>query len=569
MTIPAGGGDPVSDLRASLQGAKALVEMDDAHGARAQVIQSLDDIEVLCGRDPLDTSGMRLAERLGGIDPASVPPDAGEVIAQTLRLGLRSAMQANDVATALPFGRAALRFADHLGLPVLAAQAHNDLATVYGVRDFHERAIHHLRAGIEELERAGEPVLPALVNNLGNVYMESDRIEEALACFDRAVKDSSERGDDFRRAIALANRGRALGALRRHAEAMESLEGALSLFRSLGRKAYVATTLAKLGTARAATGDLREALRLYAEAKSQSTDENLPFRGEVAEGLGRVLLEAGRYAQALPELELAADLHRQGGAERAAADMLREQARALSVMGRYEEAYDRLEKHIEDSEALQRQHGEVLVGVLLVELEAGLAQDNELPIVTGRVLAEANRALRAQAERLERMSATDELTQVHNRRFLNGRLEDEVARCRQDKATDLCLVLFDIDNFKAINDRYSHLVGDDVLKVAAQVLERTFRRTDVVARWGGEEFAVLLVGTGKAAAGPVTEKAREAIKAAPWSEIADDLEVTVSAGIAAFSELEGVPQALELLKLADRRLYEAKRSGRDRVSAGG
>jgi len=90
-----------------------------------------------------------------------------------------------------------------------------------------------------------------------------------------------------------------------------------------------------------------------------------------------------------------------------------------------------------------------------------------------------------------------------------------------------------------------------------------------VARWGGEEFAVLLVGTGKAAAGPVTEKAREAIKAAPWSEIADDLEVTVSAGIAAFSELEGVPQALELLKLADRRLYEAKRSGRDRVSAGG
>ncbi|HEX7001121.1 MAG TPA: GGDEF domain-containing protein [Trueperaceae bacterium] len=569
MTIPAGGGDPVSDLRASLEGAKALIEMDDAHGARAQVIQCLDDVEVLCGRDPLDTSGMRLAERLGGLDPASVTAEAGEVIAQTLRLGLRSAMQANDVATALPFGRAALRFADHLGLPVLAAQAHNDLATVYGVRDFHERAIHHLRSGIEELERAGEPVLPALVNNLGNVYMESDRVEEALACFDRAVKDSAEREDVFRSAIALANRGRALGALRRHAAAIESLESALGMFRSLGRKAYVAATLAKLGTAHAATGDLRVALRLYEEAKGLSADESLPFRGEVAEGLGRVLLEAGRYAEALPELELAADLHPQGGAERAAADMLREQARALSLMGRYEEAYDRLERHLEASEALQRQHGEVLVGVLLVELEAGLAQDNELPIVTGRVLAEANRALRAQAERLERMSATDELTQVHNRRFLNGRLEDEVGRCRQDKGTDLCLVLFDIDNFKAINDRYSHIVGDEVLKVAAQVLDRTFRRTDVVARWGGEEFAVLLVGTGKPAAGPVTEKAREAIKAAPWAEIADDLEVTVSAGIAAFSELEGAPQALELLKLADRRLYEAKRSGRDRVSAGG
>ncbi len=569
MENPAGGGDPVEDLRASLQGALALVEMDDAHGAKAQVIQSLDDIELLCGLDSLDTVGLRLAERLAGLDPDRVTPEAGEVIAETLRLGLRSAMQANDVAAALPFGRAALRFAAGLGLPVLAAQAHNDLASVYGVRDFHERAIHHLRAGIEVLESAGLAVLPALVNNLGNVYMESDRVEEALACFERATDDSAAQGDDLRTAIALGNRGRALGALRRHVEAIKSLEAALALFRRLGRRAYVATTLAKLGTARAATGDLAAALDLFGTAKEEIEDETLPFRGEVAEGLGRVLSEAGRYADALPELELAEALHRQGGADAAANDMLREQAHALAHMGRYEAAYDRLSGHLTELDTLQRQYGEVLVGVLLVELEAGLAHDNELPIVTGRVLAEANRALRAQAERLERMSSTDELTQVHNRRFLNGRLQDEVARCRPDKGNDLCLVLFDVDNFKAINDRFSHLVGDEVLRVTAQVLADTFRRTDVVARWGGEEFAVLLVGTSKVAAGPVTEKAREAIKSAPWFEIADGLEVTVSAGIAAVSELDGVAQALDLLKLADRRLYDAKRGGRDRVSAGG
>ena len=569
MANPAVGGDPVDELRDSLEGARALVEMDDAHGAKAQVIGCLDEIEALCGLDSLDTSGMRLAERLGSLEPAGVTAESGQVIAETLRLGLRSAMLANDVAAALPFGRAALRFADRLAMPMLAAQAHNDLASVYGVRDFHERAIHHLRSGIEVLEKAGEPVLPALVNNLGNVYMESDRVEEALACFERAITDSALREDHFRHAIALANKGRALGTLRRHDESIQSLEGALSVFERLGRKAYVATTMAKLGTAHAAKGDLQTALGLFAAAKLEMEDESLPFRGEVAEGLGRVLLEAGRYDQALPELALAAELHQQAGADGAASDMLREQARALALMGRYEEAYDHLTRHLEAIDELQRQHGEVLVGVLLVELEAGLAQDNELPIVTGRVLAEANRALRAQAERLERMSSTDELTQVHNRRFLNGRLQDEVLRCRQDRASDLCLVLFDVDNFKAINDRFSHLIGDEVLKVAAQVLERTFRRTDVVARWGGEEFAVLLVGTGKASAGPVTEKAREAIKMVPWGEIANGLEVTVSAGIGAFSELEGAAQALDLLKLADRRLYEAKRSGRDRVSAGG
>ncbi len=568
MTNRAGDGDPVEELRASLEGARALLDMDDAHSAKAQVFQCLDAIEELCGLDPLDVSGMRLPERLAALEPDGVPEDVGQVIAETLRLGLRSAMQANDVAAALPYGRAALRFADRLGMPVLAAQAHNDLASVYGVRDFHERAIHHLRSGIEALEKAGEPVLPALVNNLGNVYMESDRIEEALACFERAVQDSQELDDPFRYAIALANRGRALGVLRRHAESIRSLETALEVFRDLGRKAYVATTLAKLGTAHAATGDLARALALFDAAKDEMADESLPFRGEVAEGLGRVLLEAGRFEHALPELELAELLHKQGGAEGAAADMLREQARALAQVGRYEEAYDRLSRHLEMNDVLQRQRGEVLVGVLLVELEAGLAHDNELPIVTGRVLAEANRALRAQAERLERMSSTDELTQVHNRRYLNGRLQDEVTRSRQHNGSDLCLVLFDVDNFKAINDQYSHLVGDEVLKVTAQVLERTFRRTDVVARWGGEEFAVLLVGTGKAAAGPVTDKARAAVKAVMWDEIADGLEVTVSAGIAAMSELESVGQALDLLKLADRRLYQAKNSGRDRVSVG-
>src|SRR5690554_4290363 len=133
MTNRAGDGDPVEELRASLEGARALLDMDDAHSAKAQVFQCLDAIEELCGLDPLDVSGMRLPERLAALEPDGIPEDVGQVIAETLRLGLRSAMQANDVAAALPYGRAALRFADRLGMPVLAAQAHNDLASVYGV----------------------------------------------------------------------------------------------------------------------------------------------------------------------------------------------------------------------------------------------------------------------------------------------------------------------------------------------------------------------------------------------------------------------------------------------------
>lgn len=573
MTSGSGSADErqrLAELEALLEGTKALIELDDAHGAKAQVLQALDEVESLCGSDPEGSGGggRRLAERLAALDPAALSPEAGRVVAETMRYGLRSAMLSNDVEAALPFGRAALAFANHLGLPLLAAQAHNDLASVYGVRDFHERAIYHLRAGIDVLERAGERVFPALVNNLGNVYMATDRIEEALACFDQAVRGAAEESDDMRRAIALSNRGRALSALRRHQDAIEALREALGLFRSLNRRAYVATTLAKLGTAHAAAGDLATAMEHFETAGREIEDPGQPFRGEVVEAIGRALLDAGDAKRAIEELERAERLHREAGALGAAADLLREQARALAALGRHEEAYDRLWSFLEESGARQQEHGEVLLGVLLVELEAGLTRDHELLAITGRALAEANRALRAQAERLERLSSTDELTQVHNRRYLNGRLQDAVLRCRQEPGSDLCLVLFDVDAFKTINDRYTHLVGDEVLRKTAGILGRTFRRTDVVARWGGEEFAVLLVGTPKEAAERVADKARLAVEGAGWDELAPGLEVTVSAGVASVRELTGSPSALELLKLADRRLYQAKSRGRNRVAAG-
>src|SRR5690606_14549016 len=159
-------GRRLAELEALLEGAKALIELDDAHGAKAQIIQALDEVERLCGSEPREAGGRRLAERLAALDASGLSPEAGRVVAETMRYGLRSAMLSNDVESALPFGRAALALANQLRLPLLAAQAHNDLASVYGVRDFHERAIYHLRAGIDVLERAGERVFPALVNNL-------------------------------------------------------------------------------------------------------------------------------------------------------------------------------------------------------------------------------------------------------------------------------------------------------------------------------------------------------------------------------------------------------------------
>jgi diguanylate cyclase (GGDEF)-like protein len=246
--------------------------------------------------------------------------------------------------------------------------------------------------------------------------------------------------------------------------------------------------------------------------------------------------------------------------------LIKYQARALDALDRHREAYERLSRHIDLTEQLDRERGEVILGVMLVELEAGLARDHELPALTTRVLSEANKSLRDQAERLERISSTDELTELYNRRYLNTRLRDEILRGYR-QGDDVSLILFDVDGFKGINDRYSHLLGDEVLKRMATVLKGTFRRSDVVARWGGEEFAVLLPDTDKDAALMVAEKARTAVAAAEWGQLAPGLHITVSAGVATASEAGTDAEGMGMLKLADRRLYAAKNAGRNRTAA--
>ena len=498
--------------------------------------------------------------------PSWVPDHLAAHLAETLLVGLRAAYLTNDLAAALPLGRAALKTAGRFGLSTLEARAHNDLASLYGRRDFHERALHHLRSGVEVLENAGLPVLPQLLTNLGNVYFGNQRLDEALGCFQRGRAGFEAAGDAFGAAIARSNEGRLLVMTGKPKKGIVALKEALEAFSRLERREYVAVTLSKIGTAYAALGDSATAERWFQDALIAMADEPLPFKGEVHESYGVFLLECGKAREALEQFEAAEERCKQAGSDGPAVALLRSQSRALAQLGRHHEAYERLSRHIDLTAQLDRERGEVLLGVMLVELETGLAGDHELPALTTRALSEANRALRDQARRLERISSTDDLTQLHNRRYLNVRLRDELLRGYRE-GTDVGLVLLDIDGFKAINDRYSHLVGDEVLKTMASVLTSTFRHSDVVARWGGEEFAVLLPDTDKRAAALIAEKARTAVAEADWRSLAPGLAITVSAGVATASEAGPDSEGMGLLRLADRRLYGAKDAGRNCTTA--
>jgi two-component system cell cycle response regulator len=172
--------------------------------------------------------------------------------------------------------------------------------------------------------------------------------------------------------------------------------------------------------------------------------------------------------------------------------------------------------------------------------------------------------------RLVRSGFTDALTGWHNRRYLQTRLHEELARCRRERTPLTCLMI-DIDHFKAVNDRFGHLAGDEVLRQIAQCISGEVRGSDVSARYGGEEFVVLLPGTGVAAGFLLAERIRVAVAEEPF-ELPDGsrLPVTVSIGVADHSPTSGDHDLKvvgeRLLALADVALYEAKAGGRNSVA---
>jgi diguanylate cyclase (GGDEF)-like protein len=173
--------------------------------------------------------------------------------------------------------------------------------------------------------------------------------------------------------------------------------------------------------------------------------------------------------------------------------------------------------------------------------------------------------LNRQTEQAQQQAAVDALTGLASFRVLRDRLGNEVARSK--RSGEMFGMLFvDLDNFKQVNDRFGHEAGNEVLKSAAQELGAVVRSTDFAARYGGDEFVVLLVRTGADGAVGVAEKVRTRVEAMGRRLNYPDGLVTASIGVAAFDP--AVPEQEDVLVAADRALYRAKAGGRNRVATG-
>jgi diguanylate cyclase (GGDEF)-like protein len=164
--------------------------------------------------------------------------------------------------------------------------------------------------------------------------------------------------------------------------------------------------------------------------------------------------------------------------------------------------------------------------------------------------------------RLKETSFKDDLTGLYNRRFFSVRLEEEMSRYRRFNHP-VSLVLMDLDGFKAVNDEMGHMVGDETLRDIGQILMKHSRGINVVCRYGGDEFAVLLVETSKAGAQLYADRIRQIIESYPFSH---RRPITASFGIASLPDDEATTSE-HLIRAADEALYAAKRAGKNQVAA--
>ena len=230
-------------------------------------------------------------------------------------------------------------------------------------------------------------------------------------------------------------------------------------------------------------------------------------------------------------------------------------ASIFEVMGNFQAALGHERQHFELDNLVKSQASSKRAEALAAQMQLERAR------LEAKVERERAETLSRLNQQLEQQAMTDGLTGVANRRALGLHLERTHALSKRSKQA-FSVVLFDLDHFKAINDQFSHALGDAVLKRIGAILLEQCRKGDFVARYGGEEFALVLMGANKQVTFEICERFRLKIEQEPWQNLEPNLRVTASFGFCddfAFAKYE------QMLRLADECLYKAKNTGRNRV----
>ena len=451
---------------------------------------------------------------------------------------------------------------DHEG----EADALNNSGSVYTYLGDYVNALDYYQQSLRVCEEQGHPTAKerALLN-IGVTYFELGQYHEALNYFFFGLGLSRAEPPQLY-ALSLLNSGRAQQQLGNIGAARDAIEASLALSRTLGNAletSYALDTGAELELVSenwpAALAALQESLSLKEAAGDiRGQSETLLLLATVAE-------KQGDRDAATTQLQRALEITEQVGNPRERYRAYRHLADIYERQGRYQEALACYRCYNELHEGVSRGAvGQQMQGLRLRFEVSQSAREREIYRLKNAELQELNDALRAADTeksqllvKLERQAEEDALTGLYNRRHFDERFARSFAEAKRLK-TPLSAVILDIDNFKGINDRFSHGVGDTVLKIVAALMKESVRAIDTVARYSGEEFVILLPGASLERAVTICERFRVTVETHPWERVHPELRVTLSLGVSA--DL-GVENHERMLACADAKLYEAKGSG--------
>ena len=437
-------------------------------------------------------------------------------------------------------------------------------AIVDGISHLDRASTHYRLAGNDEGLVRADMIRGAL-------YMRVELYEEAEAAYRRALAHYESTGQEERSSMVLTNLTLLLRYMDRTDEAVEAGRRAVSIAGD-GNSLLQATALGNLAFALAEAGQVEEALELTLSTEEAILGVGDPnYAIDYRRSLATLRLKNGEPAEALKLLQQALEQSEELGFDRDVTDIHGLLAEAYAAAGDFMNAY-RHQKEYTDRMLAQSQRkaaAQLEVQKWRLQLEQA-RQETKREAERRQQLAESlseldslHEQLSARAVQLEWSSYRDALTELANRRYFDERLGDLTKRSR-DSGEGLALLVLDLDEFKSVNDRFGHLKGDEVLRTTARLLQANTRQTDLVARLGGEEFAVLLPGKSDAVQLRTrAEQIRQAFDSHDWTNVVPGLRVTISIGAASSSEVGHNP--LKLLALADERLYAAKRAGRNGV----
>jgi diguanylate cyclase (GGDEF)-like protein len=485
----------------------------------------------------------------------------------------------NQFQEALTFHIQALNLRSELGDQKGQAASLNNIGLIYHDLGHYDVALDYYIKSLHLFELVGDSGgVAKAVNNLALIYEKLGDDEKALELNLKSLKLKREVGNRMDEAGSLTNIGNAYRRLKEYDHAVEYHTRAIAIAREINNRLGEGQSLLNLGNVYQDMNQPEKAL--------ECTQTSLQIFQEIGDKfnevesqikLAEIMIKEERFEDAL--------VHLQAGLQRAeelgSDELLFEIHRALSEF--YEitndpaKAFSHLKSCFNYRETMFSAEAERKIKNLVVKSEVEKAQQEaEIYRLRNVELAQTFKAiqradtekaklfeqLRLKSEALEQLTFQDSLTGLYNRRYLDSRLEQEFLRSRRLRR-NLTLVMVDIDSFKTINDRFMHDIGDQTLKAVALLLQKTVRSIDVVGRYGGDEFLVMLLETGADEALEVCERMQQAVSHHAWQQIHPDLaKVSISLG---FSGDMTIDTAKELVDMADKNLYRAKQQGKDQV----